>query len=138
MKNYRKEILEYFIKSYENSAYGNGLSSSPRRITFDLNKKYPNYGGSRFYELTEEIEKVAFQLYEERLVEFSNKSIYGKRKLEFVNNETNFCLHVLQTNGFLCIDDIIGENLEDLQRFINIFNRCPLRKKWRRIKTLDF
>ena len=45
--------------------------------------------GSRFYELTEEIEKVAFQLYEERLVEFSNKSIYGKRKLEFVNNEKN-------------------------------------------------
>lgn len=89
MKNYRKEILEYFIKSYENSAYGNGLSSSPRRITFDLNKKYPDYGGSRFYELTEEIEKVAFQLYEEGLVEFSNKSIYGKRKLEFVNNEKN-------------------------------------------------
>lgn len=89
MKNYRKEILEYFIKSYENSAYGNGLSPSPRRITFDLNKKYPDYGGSRFYELTEEIEKVAFQLYEEGLVEFSNKSIYGKRKLEFVNNEKN-------------------------------------------------
>lgn len=98
MKNYRKEILEYFIKSYENSAYGNGLSSSPRRITFDLNKKYPNYGGSRFYELTEEIEKVAFQLYEERLVEFSNKSIYGKRKLEFVNNEKNIAkvYHELQ------------------------------------------
>lgn len=89
MKNYRKEILEYFIKSYENSAYGNGLSPSPRRITFDLNKKYPDYGGSRFYELTEEIEKVAFQLCEEGLVQFSNKSIYGKRKLEFVNNEKN-------------------------------------------------
>ncbi|MDO5812100.1 MAG: DUF2220 family protein [Bacillota bacterium] len=89
MKSYRKEILEYFIKSYENSAYGNGLSSSPRRITFNLNKKYPNYGGSRFYELTEEIEKVVFQLYEEGFVEFSNKSIYGKRVLEFVNNEEN-------------------------------------------------
>lgn len=89
MKNYRKEILEYFIKRYEKSAYGNGLSSSPRRITFDLNKEYPDYGGSRFYELTEEIEKVACQLYEEGLVEFLDDSIYGKRKLKFVNNEKN-------------------------------------------------
>lgn len=89
MKNYRKEILEYFIKRYEKSAYGNGLSSSPRRIIFDLNKEYPDYGGSRFYELTEEIEKVAFQLYEEGLVEFLDDSIYGKRKLKFVNNEKN-------------------------------------------------
>lgn len=89
MKNYRKEILEYFIKRYEKSAYGNGLSSTPRRITFDLNKEYPDYGGSRFYELTEEIEKVACQLYEEGLVEFLDDSIYGKRKLKFVNNEKN-------------------------------------------------
>lgn len=89
MKNYRKEILENFIERYESSDYGKGVSSSPRRITFNLNKKYPDYGGSRFYELTEEIEKVAFQLYEEGLVKFPNDSIYGKRKLEFVNNEKN-------------------------------------------------
>ena len=50
-------------------------SDGPRKISIVLHKRFPEYGQSFFYEITEELENISFQLKEEGIVTFSKKSI---------------------------------------------------------------
>lgn len=51
----------------------------------------------------------------------SYKLVNDKYKIvELTNLETNFIVHVIKINGFICVDDIIS-NINELQRFITIF-----------------
>lgn len=62
MNDYRQLILIEFIDRYENSSYYKGKSDGPRKISIVLHKRFPEYGQSFFYEITEELENISFQL----------------------------------------------------------------------------
>lgn len=73
MNDYRQLILIEFIDRYENSSYYKGKSDGPRKISIVLHKRFPEYGQSFFYEITEELENISFQLKEEGIVTFLRK-----------------------------------------------------------------
>ena len=60
MNDYRQLILTEFIDRYENSSYYKGKRDGPRKISIVLHKRFPEYGQSFFYEITEELENISF------------------------------------------------------------------------------
>lgn len=89
MNDYRQLILIEFIDRYENSSYYKGKSDGPRKISIVLHKRFPEYGQSFFYEITEELENISFQLKEEGIVTFSKKSIPGNREIILNQEESS-------------------------------------------------
>ena len=89
MNDYRQLILTEFIDRYENSSYYKGKRDGPRKISIVLHKRFPEYGQSFFYEITEELENISFQLKEEGLVTFSKKSIPGNREIILNQEESS-------------------------------------------------
>ena len=87
MNDYRQLILTEFIDRYENSSYYKGKRDGPRKISIVLHKRFPEYGQSFFYEITEELENISFQLKEEGLVYFLLRKVFQEIEKLILNQE---------------------------------------------------
>lgn len=119
MKNYKNDILNKLIDSYENSAYYNGKSDRKRKISFDVRKNFKRYGQSDNFIETDKIDNVIEELY------FKNYVFPGKSN-DFRNYEI-----ILNTNEEI-IDEIyqsIGRQKKSEQREIFIERLKSITKK---------
>ncbi len=81
MKNYREDILSWFIKTYEDTKFYKGKSKKSPTCTLNLNKNYKEYGNSECFNETNEIEKVVEDLLHEKIIKAGNPFEYRKRKI---------------------------------------------------------
>ena len=116
MNDYRQLILTEFIDRYENSSYYKGKRDGPRKISIVLHKRFPEYGQSFFYEITEELENISFQLKEEGLVTFSKKSIPGNREI-ILNQEESSIKKIYQELKRISIKEKIMNYLHQLDEY---------------------
>ena len=116
MNDYRQLILIEFIDRYENSSYYKGKSDGPRKISIVLHKRFPEYGQSFFYEITEELENISFQLKEEGIVTFSKKSIPGNREI-ILNQEESSIKKIYQELKRVSIKEKIMNYLHQLDEY---------------------
>ena len=116
MNDYRQLILIEFIDRYENSSYYKGKSDGPRKISIVLHKRFPEYGQSFFYEITEELENISFQLKEEGIVTFSKKSIPGNREI-ILNQEESSIKKIYQELKRVSIKEKIMNYLQQLDEY---------------------
>ena len=116
MNDYRQLILIEFINRYENSSYYKGKSDGPRKISIVLHKRFPEYGQSFFYEITEELENISFQLKEEGIVTFSKKSIPGNREI-ILNQEESSIKKIYQELKRVSIKEKIMNYLHQLDEY---------------------
>ena len=111
-----KQGQQSFVDRYENSSYYKGKSDGPRKISIVLHKRFPEYGQSFFYEITEELENISFQLKEEGIVTFSKKSIPGNREI-ILNQEESSIKKIYQELKRVSIKEKIMNYLHQLDEY---------------------